>query len=309
MPWNRAHALNTGIRIAAGDFIFTADIDLIFSLNFADIIREIKSVTAAFFFSVYLTPSSFKKWDSIHHYASFIRSSSQGLGISLIPRDYLIQIGGYNEHFSFWGYEDNELYNRIASLKTLVLHFYNEKIIAYHKWHPFYYDDQKLFPKGWRIFMKDYFEALKVKAIPLDFKAHGLLHEMNKRKAFSILMDEATEFDNLKGGLDFIRYSLSIAFSQLSSGEYLSRQFVADSYQIYRNSNTVKFITRINAYLFKVKWIPFLFRSKFEELNTSVFHIRDMLMFFVYDRKCEVADFAFDISPDELCIKFVLFKR
>lgn len=309
MPWNRAHALNTGIRIATGDFIFAADIDLIFALDFIDTLRAIKSATVAFFFSVYLTPSSFKKWDSIYNHTNFVRSSNQGLGISLIPREYLIQIGGFDENFSFWGYEDNELYNRVASLRTLSVQFFNEKIIAYHQWHPFYYDNQKLFPKGWRNFMKEYFEASKSRAVPLDFNLHGLLYETDKRKTFSMLAHKETRFSNFKGGLNFVQYLLSHAFNKLSPGEYLCGQFIAESYKSYRNSTAVRFITRINAYLLRADWIPFIIRSKYEDLNSSTFQIRDILMYFVYDRKCEVADFAFQISPDELSIKFVLLKR
>src|SRR3954467_4714663 len=36
MPWNRSHALNTGIRLTETDFVFTADIDMIFETHFVE---------------------------------------------------------------------------------------------------------------------------------------------------------------------------------------------------------------------------------------------------------------------------------
>src|SRR5438552_2538149 len=36
MPWNRSHALNTGIRLAKTGFVFTADIDMIFETKFVE---------------------------------------------------------------------------------------------------------------------------------------------------------------------------------------------------------------------------------------------------------------------------------
>ena len=57
MPWNRAHALNSGIRIATTEYVFTADIDLIFTENFIAKTKKLaKQGTVAFFPVVYLTP-------------------------------------------------------------------------------------------------------------------------------------------------------------------------------------------------------------------------------------------------------------
>ena len=51
-PWSRAKALNVGLQIIATDFVFTADIDMIFSPHLVSTLYEIKHIQKAIYFKV-----------------------------------------------------------------------------------------------------------------------------------------------------------------------------------------------------------------------------------------------------------------
>lgn len=308
LPWNRAHALNSGIRLATSDFIFTADIDLIFSKNFTEILHNTISEETAYFFSVYLINKNFDDWDNVHNYTNFVKTKNQGLGISLIPKSFLVKSGGYDEYFCFWGYEDNELYARLTRL-NLKSHYYSDKTLAFHQWHPNYYDDEKLFPRGWRNFMKDYFESKKEIAQSIEFSENGIIYTLEDRKALTLLLNETSSFITCAGSLQFIRYVISKSFDKLASMEALCYCYRAENYKTYKTSRAVRLLDTINFFLTKLNWFPYTLQSKFSELNISVFQIRDMLVYWIFERKVQIEDFAIIISDEETVIKFVIVKK
>src|SRR5689334_15362901 len=60
--WSRADALNWGFHLSKADFVFTADVDLLFKKNFTDFVHRSMSEETAIFFSVgYLSENNSKK--------------------------------------------------------------------------------------------------------------------------------------------------------------------------------------------------------------------------------------------------------
>lgn len=155
-PWNRSHALNIGIKCSNSAFVFTADIDMVFIPDFVSQLHKIKSVQKATFFPCYLLPSKFNDWHKLFKLHDFEQTNEQGLGLSLIPKKALEEIHGYDEYYSFWGREDNDLYKRLKSL-GLEANYHSDDVLMYHQWHEPTIASHELFPNHWRYFMRNYF--------------------------------------------------------------------------------------------------------------------------------------------------------
>ena len=74
-PWNRSHALNTGIRLSSAPYIFTADVDMIFREDFIAKCKSVADPGKAHFFSVYYLPEG-HPLDKIEVNSSFEKSKA-----------------------------------------------------------------------------------------------------------------------------------------------------------------------------------------------------------------------------------------
>lgn len=308
MPWNRAHALNTGIHFANADYVFTADIDLIFKKKFISVLKNIAFINKAFFFPVFLLPKRFANWAYLETNEDLQRTGNQGLGISLIPTTIVKKIKGYDEFYSFWGYEDNDLYQRIRNIGTETK-FYDEEVLIYHQWHPDFFDNHDRFPKGWRMFMDNYFKTMLNKDIVRNGNNWGVLCNSSERPALSILNDPYSHFEDVHGEELYINFFLNQSIKKLRDGKFLSLQFRAEKYKIYKTSLATKFIDTMNKFLKRNGKIPFVLTSKYKEKNLSVYDVRDILVNFVILNKQHIRDYAIQILDSENIIKFVLIKQ
>lgn len=305
-PWNRAHALNSGIRHSASDFIFTADIDLIFTKDFLSVIHAQRSPDSAVFFSVYLLPGDFKDWSGINNHSGFPKTTNQGLGISLIPKTFFAVTGGYDESFSIWGYEDNELFGRFSA-GNLQSVFYDVKPIAYHQWHPHAYEDVRSFPRGWRSFMQNIYLFEKKDQAPLNFAMQGKVYKYEDRPAWILLKDQKTVFTSLQGDRNYLQYFCQKTFDSLSSGDFFACSFEEGTYIEYERARLTKLIRTVNGWLKRFN-LGFELKSKFEELHLSVYQIRDLLCYFCVTNKTRTSDFAWVLSEQDRKISFVIVK-
>lgn len=159
--WNRAKCLNYGYSVCKGQYIFTSDIDFLYSKDFVDIIKEIVSPTRSFYFQVGFL--SEKQSQTIHFdsdkYEIESYSDEEAVGALLISRKMFDEIGGYDEFYEIWGVEDNDLLYRIKMTNNKIS-FYNERILIWHIWH-LPVKQSSILPDGWLRFLKDYFECKK----------------------------------------------------------------------------------------------------------------------------------------------------
>ncbi|MDP2060793.1 MAG: galactosyltransferase-related protein, partial [Flavobacteriaceae bacterium] len=138
--WSRAKALNIGIKALdiSTDYVFTADIDMIFSENFVEKLTSLKKDNLAFFFKVgFLNQEESSCAKSFKDYKVSFASDVGAQGLSLFPLKALQEVGGFDEFFHFWGAEDTDLHNRLA-LAGYQIEFYNREILMLHQWHPSY---------------------------------------------------------------------------------------------------------------------------------------------------------------------------
>jgi hypothetical protein len=135
-PWSRSKAINIGIRKVETDYVFIADIDIIFHFKFIEFLYQIKNPVTSFYFQVgYLDKYESQELKSFDDYKITLTSSSQAQGLSLIPYQILMELNGFDEFFHYWGAEDEDLHNRIINA-NYTSKFYEKEIFLLHQWHP-----------------------------------------------------------------------------------------------------------------------------------------------------------------------------
>ena len=137
-PWSRAKALNVGLQQVTTDFVFTADIDMIFSPHLVSTLYEIKHIQKAIYFKVgFLSREESFLEKPFHKYTLAFTSDVGAQGLSFFAVEALKAINGYDEFLHFWGAEDIDIHNRLERL-GLSSFFYKEAILMVHQWHPTY---------------------------------------------------------------------------------------------------------------------------------------------------------------------------
>ncbi|TXD81694.1 glycosyltransferase [Subsaximicrobium wynnwilliamsii] len=136
-PWSRPKAVNIGVKHCKSDYIFVADIDMIFRHDFISILHRIKHPNKSFFFKVgFLSEAESKKNIPFREYAISFESKYGAQGLSLFPRHALNEVNGLSEFIHFWG-ADNDVHNRLRNTGMETI-FYDDKILILHQWHLIY---------------------------------------------------------------------------------------------------------------------------------------------------------------------------
>lgn len=249
--WNRAKCLNYGYSISKGQYVFTSDIDFLYSKNFVEIIKGIVSTTKSFYFKVgFLTE---KQSQSIHFdsdkYEIESYSDQDAVGALLISREMYNEVGGYDEFYEIWGVEDNDLLHRIKMTKNQIT-FYNEKTIIWHIWH-LPVKQSSILPEGWLKFLKDYFESKKksITACNQNFycKIDFTRPVINNKKniSFKTVKVECAE--------KFLPILLKHNLMNLKSNEGLCISFNFNSFDNISKSRLNKLVYKINKLFKKIK--------------------------------------------------------
>lgn len=137
-PWSRAKALNIGLKNVTTDYVFTADVDIIFSSNFVSKLEELKDPLKAFYFKVgFLNQTESKIVKNFENYSIDFSSEIGAQGLSLFYLKSLKEIRGYDEFLHFWGAEDIDIHERLIRNRIESV-FYNDDIFLLHQWHVSY---------------------------------------------------------------------------------------------------------------------------------------------------------------------------
>ncbi len=157
--WNKSHAFNVALRHVETKFLMTNDADMILSQNYIEeSIKSIKSKPLSLVLNVMLDLSE----DSVEElelyaknghvpdtenlksntikrktYTDIVGADEMHIAIFVTYSIFCKIIRGYDEFYTFWGSEDNDMYRRLHyfGLETI-----NLKNRAYymHQWHPKY---------------------------------------------------------------------------------------------------------------------------------------------------------------------------
>jgi len=142
-PWSRAKAINIGLQKVDTEFVFVADIDMIFRSDFTTILHKLKNKNQSVFFKVgFLSESETKLNKDFNDYIVQFYSGHGAQGLSLFSMKQLIDVNGFDEFFHFWGAEDEDIHNRLqlAGFETI---FYEQEILMLHRWHSTYRASEK----------------------------------------------------------------------------------------------------------------------------------------------------------------------
>lgn len=134
--WNRSAALNTGARLAKGDYLFLTDVDIIYPPWFVERVLEHAAANVFFTSSCYRCPQEFEAWDSLARNGSgHSWPEMKGKGLLCCPRRGLEAVAGLDEGFACWGQEDHDFAERLvrAGFQELTV---EGKLTSYHQWHP-----------------------------------------------------------------------------------------------------------------------------------------------------------------------------
>ncbi|MDX1408961.1 MAG: glycosyltransferase, partial [Saprospiraceae bacterium] len=138
MVWNRAHAMNSAVRFAGGEFVLFTDIDLIFSAQCVARLKRAITPGNQYFCRAYFLPREFKAYDTLASCPTnfrLTRLKTRGL-FHCVARAAFEEGGGFDEYFCIWGLEDTQLamHLRNAGLRSVWLDSAEAPI--YHQWHP-----------------------------------------------------------------------------------------------------------------------------------------------------------------------------
>lgn len=137
LPWNRAHALNTGARRAESDYVMTTDVDMIFPPEFIGTAMEEVSPERVLYCSCRLLSRGFSDWDRVDRKGSGARQAGRSArgGCQLIAAEVFRRLRGFDEYYRYWGVEDRDFHCRLtrAGLHEVWL---DERATIYHQWHP-----------------------------------------------------------------------------------------------------------------------------------------------------------------------------
>jgi hypothetical protein len=138
-PWNRAHALNVGIRQAHTNYVMTSDIDMVFAPHFLETVLAHVDARRVIYVPTHWLPKGFDDWPNVHMYAGKLpQSHKTGLGGNMtVHTQHLEDIRGFDEYYRYWGREDNDLHHRLVNLTGLEECWLDAAEAPYfHQWHP-----------------------------------------------------------------------------------------------------------------------------------------------------------------------------
>jgi glycosyltransferase involved in cell wall biosynthesis len=142
--WNRARALNFGIQRARGRYVFCTDADMIFAPEFVATLLDTQARERGEAFVVchcrdlpeQLAERSWTRAEFPELLAAAEFRQATGTGACQVAtREFFERVRGYDEGFSFWGQEDNDMRFRAGrfGLRETWIH---ERTAMLHQWHP-----------------------------------------------------------------------------------------------------------------------------------------------------------------------------
>ena len=161
-PFNKAHGLNIALNDVKGEYLLVCDVDLILPKNFASgIINYLQPRTFYNYRCYYLSKDfDIKTIESQGFFKrknlKFPLSEDTGVGLIIAPTQAVKDIGGYNQFYQYWGFEDLDLHRRLKSYGLGHSWIETDHLYTFHQWHAKHMDTM---PLGWFDTMKDYFDS------------------------------------------------------------------------------------------------------------------------------------------------------
>jgi len=125
--FNKCRALNIGIKQSFTPYIVSVDIDCIYSPNFTlNVLNTLKNKNC-------VVLSQKIDLDKNNNEINLHELSASGSCIGL-KKEWLEKVHGYDEFYTYWGREDNDLVDR-AKQDSLDEFWITDKVKIWHQWH------------------------------------------------------------------------------------------------------------------------------------------------------------------------------
>lgn len=139
--WNRAKALNIGIQEARGKYVLCTDVDMLFASNFlSTVLEEASRGNTLVLCRCRDLPSDVeaREW-KVEDFPTLLERSTlrHALGTGACQataRRWWFDVGGYDEGYIYWGYEDRDMVWR-AKRSGLRIAWIHERTAMLHQWH------------------------------------------------------------------------------------------------------------------------------------------------------------------------------
>ncbi|MDQ3047790.1 MAG: glycosyltransferase family 2 protein [Bacteroidota bacterium] len=221
-PWNRAHALNTGIRAASGEYVINLDIDLVFSPGYVRRFYDSRKKDKVILSNFYLLPERYDFVSGELPSGKFdLHTGATGIGI--YPAGKLKEIGCYDEYYQFWGCEDRDLKLRLEKVNVTFETMNILEAPVYHQWHPQTGFQRDFLPSGWWEEMNLYLFANKNK-VERNTNRWGYIFNREERISLNYLQKGTVqnEFNtDQHTNLVSLFESISDSFYSAGSGEVI----------------------------------------------------------------------------------------
>lgn len=203
--WNKSKALNYGIRQAKGDYVFIADVDVLFRPETIHLFQNIANPTTAYLFQLsYLSKDVTESLERATNFFKLpVKHTGTVNGMVLTSKNSLFDINGVDEFFHFYGSEDVDLFQRLEYSGLQLIQRPENYFL--HQWHTIYnsYDDSRLSitPRLYnikRINQEHYFYHKATTTVkPSHSEAWGKVVESNKLEKLHH-PDETVQLNNVQ---------------------------------------------------------------------------------------------------------------
>lgn len=175
--WNKAHALNIGIRSSKAKYIATIDCDIILPRGFVD--KANKEIDL----NKFVLSNKVRRIKEFTNYNESLEQSTDWIasnpnyekavgGIQIFPRDWACKYKGYDEELTYWGGMDTFMY-KLAIVSGLEVVHLDQTIL--HQEHEFKKENN----------LQDSAERMKAKS-----------ERLNRRHRIDGMVKQAISFDN-----------------------------------------------------------------------------------------------------------------
>lgn len=133
--WNKSKAINYGITKASGDYVFIADIDLVFHPETSGLWKKLQSPDKFYLFKLgYLDKEESQQLSEKYKFDNLkARRFGEVNGMILTSKESLLRVNGLDEFFHFYGAEDEDLFARLGNAGYR--REKKEEVYFFHNWH------------------------------------------------------------------------------------------------------------------------------------------------------------------------------
>ena len=300
--WSRSHALNTGIKLASGQFTILWDIDLMVDIYFLEQLR--KQINYQLEFSTHRCYYLPKEANTQNYKTEQILNKSHHayVGLCTVDTSLLQKIRGFDEFYQVWGAEDDDLYARLQAAGFKRKQIDATKIPVYHQWHP---SQAPALPDMWYLKMVEHLFADKDK----NHSDWGKIYTLHDRPALQSFMKNT--YKKYKGislnlaNKTLIYNNLIKEFINLKAGKKMVIDFKYP--QMSLNNKAQKIIKIFNDFMQKRSFNFRLMNQKQNEREILKQNIYSFLKYFMGVNRSKLKDYFLNWREDGFLL--ILIKK